>query len=149
MSTYKFQLEGTSAAYSGQIPERAWAVVSRHTTLAAANRALDAGLAEMHRACGDYAWNGHYRVTPLRNVRMTTTFHCNGRTGGEEEAVDMFGCIPCPDAAEADVPWIWPADTDVGDYEPQSAPGWVSPECCERCYPYPSLRASDVHHARY
>lgn len=125
MATYRFAVQATGRPYGPcESMERAkWADVSRHTTLSAACKRLDRELDDMRRACGPTAWDNHFRVVALRDLRLTWECRCEGSHGR-----DYRGCTEAKQATIAVV-------VNAGEPVPvcPTPEGWVSTGQCLTC----------------
>lgn len=125
MSKQRWTVQHTGRPFAGAIPEEAWRVLSKHTTLKAAEARLERELAEDDAICGPGAWRDHYRLSPLADMPMTDAHYCLGYL--DRRGQSRY----CPDDAAAETAYVWPA----GEPEPamQTPPGWAEPTQCAAC----------------
>jgi hypothetical protein len=78
MSKYKFSVYQTGKPFSPaeRIDETDYSVVSNHTSLSAAHKKQSKLFSEMQRCCGQNAWNNHFAVMPINDIKMVTTSTC-------------------------------------------------------------------------
>ena len=123
MSHYLYALQHTGRPYGGSIPEDAWSEVSRHTSIGVAFKALRRAYRDMAQACGQGAWDDHYRVVALRSHTVQFANVCAGW-------IDSDGDLRHCDAV-AQTTAIW----EAGEPAPkQPTPdGWAWPDQCGAC----------------
>ena len=108
MSDYTFAVQHTGRPYGDMDPawEYAdWHRCSSHTTLRAAERAVETRRRETTKYCGPTGWNDHFRIIALRDVKMKVVVQCVGHGGW------------CPHSASITVDAVW----HEGDTRPTSA----------------------------
>ena len=121
----KLELQETSSAFGGDIPEGAWHTISTHTSVATAHEAKAASRAAMRERCGPSAWDSHRRIVNagVLPIRLSVTWICLG-TYENEHADDC--------AREVVLTYDWqPGEPEPGVPFPKD---WWSAATCGKCH---------------
>jgi hypothetical protein len=123
MATYRYELRSTTRPFGPcerVSVEDYTALISRHTTLSAAERALERENADMVQRCGQSAWDSHTAIIPLRDVTLSQTERC----------------VAC--GVESTISRVWKS----GALRPHfnHAPGWEMGALGELCPAHTHLR---------
>ena len=124
MAKHSFELQHTGRPFgpAENIPDAAWRMYSRHTTLSAAQKALGRTKSENRQACGQNAWSDHYRLIALRDTPMTQQWSCTGPIPWEHNPhCERY----------ISVPFTWPAGHSCP--ESPTPAGWRESNQCSSC----------------
>ncbi len=78
MATYKWAVKSTGRPFgpAEKLEASDYTLLSRHTTFDAARKRMEREQADMHRHCGQGAWDNHFHVFPLVPIHMHGTRYC-------------------------------------------------------------------------
>ena len=123
MSEKKFELQTTSGAFSGRVPDGAWRSAEQFDTLEDAFAAQRGEVAAMRERCGPSAWDSHSRIVALVDTSHGHGFFCDGPISDYRRGWDGG----CPDFATEITETPWPA----GMQKPRPAQPsiWIDGRC--------------------
>lgn len=124
MANKNFAVQQTSQPFGPTETPYGWETYSEHATLSAAQKAKAKLETEMHKRCGQGAWDSHQRIIALKTQTMTETQYCHGDNIG--------GWTFCPDSASHQETFTWQADEPM----PYHPTGWQCAKCAARTEAY-------------
>lgn len=128
--SYQFVLQHTGRPFSAPIPEEAWKDLSKHTSLSAARKAHRKALDARDERCGPGAWDDHYRVLPLQNVKMFVELACTGWLDFGRQQPGRG----CESHRFERVSYAWPKLTPHSHDLYHLPADWHSASQCEACH---------------
>jgi len=78
MATLKFSVRQTGRPYgpTERITATDYSIVSKHTTLSAAQKKHSKLLSEMRQCCGQNGWDNHFAIMPIADIKMMQSSTC-------------------------------------------------------------------------